>query len=101
MQVHEAQDTHTTTTPASLAPSKKTSDHLTKFEFVRIVGMRILQLNTLGNCVEDPRRVAFRELLEGTNPTVIRRRLPDGTHEDRLVRDLKLGTHLRRICTSA
>ena len=75
-----------------------TTDYLTKFEFTRVLGLRILQLNTQGMCREDPRDIALRELLNGSNPATIRRTLPDGTYEDRAVRDLKLGTLLRRIC---
>ena len=76
----------------------KTTDFLTKFEFTRIVGLRILHLDTQGQCDQDPRATALHELLKGANPAVIRRKLPDGTHEDRRVRDLKLGMVLRRMC---
>ena len=78
----------------------KTTDYLTKFEFTRIVGLRILQLNAKGTCTENPEHVALRELLQGTNPAIIRRKLPDGSHEDRPVRSLKLSDALRRVCTT-
>ena len=58
--------------------------------------MRILQLQSQDLSADDPRLLAHRELLEGTNPTVVRRKLPDGSHEDRYVRDLKLSAVLRR-----
>lgn len=81
-------------------PSKmhKTTDYMTKFEFTRLLGLRILDLNSRGVCDEDPRIVALRELLDGTNTSVVRRKLPDGSHEDRAVRDLKLSTTMRRMC---
>ena len=76
----------------------KTTDYLTKFEFTRVLGLRILQLNKHGVTAEDPHAIALREIRDGTNPAVVRRRLPDGTYEDRAVRELRLDTELRRAC---
>lgn len=78
--------------------SFKTTDYLTKFEFTRVVGMRILQLNAHGALAEHPRQLAIREIMEGLNPTVVRRKLPDGSVEDREVRSLQLSSDLRRMC---
>lgn len=88
-----------TTTDTTDPPTNHvTTDYLTKFEFTRVLGMRILQLKSQDLSADDPRVVALRELLGGTNPAVIRRQLPDGTHEDRPVCELKLGAHVRRLC---
>ena len=76
----------------------KTTDYLTKFEFTRVVGLRILQLQSHGTCSEEPRVVALQELLDGSNAAVVRRRLPDGTTEDRPVASLRLSAVLRRMC---
>lgn len=75
-----------------------TSPLLTKFELARVLGMRILQLTDLGVCADDPKQVALREILAGTNPVIVRRKLPDGRHEDRPVSELRLGADLRRLC---
>lgn len=86
--------------PAAHEPTvaHKTSDQLSKFEFTRLVGLRTLQLTSQGTCDEDPQAAALRELLEGTNPAIVRRKLPDGRHEDRHVRELKLSAVLRHMC---
>jgi DNA-directed RNA polymerase I, II, and III subunit RPABC2 len=74
-----------------------TSDYLTKFEAARIIGMRTLQLSE--ECMQEAglslEEVAIREILEGTNPVIIRRYLPDGSHEDRPLRELKLDQTMR------
>ena len=76
----------------------KTTDYLTKFEFARLVGLRVLQLDTEGTCIECPRAVALREILRGESEAVVRRKLPDGSVEDRPVRGLRLTATLRRTC---
>lgn len=76
----------------------RTSDYLTRFEFARCVGLRILQLTTHGKLPENPETIALREILEGINPAVVRRRLPDGTHEDRAIAELKISRSIREQC---
>lgn len=76
-----------------------TTEYLTKFELTRILGLRQLQLEQANASGEPPRRVALSEVLDGRNLMVIRRRLPDGTTEDRVVSTLKISEHLRRLCT--
>lgn len=78
----------------------QTTDYLTKFEFARVLGLRVLQLSESGTSRERPMDVAMTEIVEGRNEMVVRRRLPDGSHEDRAVRDLLLSTHLKRVCAS-
>ena len=77
----------------------KTTDYLTKFEFTRLVGLRILQLQSQSTCIEDPSCVALREILKATNPAIVRRKLPDGSYEDRPVKELKLSAVIRQMCT--
>ena len=79
----------------------KTTDLLTKFELARVVGMRILQINSIPTSTSNPRVTAMREILEGTNPMVLRRKLPDGSYEDRAVKDLKLSADLFKLCSNA
>lgn len=79
----------------------KTSDYLSKFEFTRLLGLRVLQLTSQGTCDKDPKTVALEELLRGASSAVVRRKLPDGRHEDRAVRELKLGAALRQMCVSS
>ena len=75
-----------------------TTDHLTRYEIAKLLGLRIVQINDKnlpigpGLC---PEAHALREILDGRNPSVIRRYLPDGTHEDRHVSKLRLPDHLR------
>lgn len=79
----------------------KTSPYLTKFEFSRLLGLRMLELtHTTAHCcsTEDPRVVALRELARGESRAVLRRRLPDGTYEERRVCDLLLPADLRAMC---
>ena len=79
-------------------PRWRTTDYLTKFEFTRLVGLRVLQLSSQGTSTEDPQEAALRELMDGANPSVVRRKLPDGRVEDRAVASLKLPEALRRMC---
>ena len=75
----------------------QTTDYLTKFEFARVLGMRVLQLNQSNATREDPYAIAKREIQEGSNPAVIRRRLPNNTFEDRAVKDLKLSADVQKM----
>lgn len=79
----------------------RTTDYLTKFEFARLLGLRMLQLGAEASNAEEPRLVALRELRDGGNPAILRRKLPNGSHEDRAVRDLKLPQTLLRLCREA
>lgn len=75
-----------------------TTDYLTKFEFARVLSLRILQLEETIQENEDPQRKATREILEGKNEFVLRRFISDGTYEDRKVKDLKIGIDIKRMC---
>lgn len=76
----------------------KTTPYLTKFEFARVLSLRVLQLSADVSTSENAYHTAKREILEGSNPAYIRRRLPDGTHEDRRVATLRLPADVRRMC---
>ena len=80
----------------------KTTPYLTKFEFTRLVGMRVLELmHTTSQChTDEPRVIAMRELVNGESRAVLRRRLPDGTYEERKVCELMLPADLRAMCRS-
>ena len=80
-------------------PRHVTTDYLTKFEFTRVLAMRVLQLKAQDLSADDPHACALREILDGANPAIVRRKLPDGRHEDRAVRELLLSTQVRRLCT--
>lgn len=75
-----------------------TTQFLTKFECARLLGMRVLQLSEQRSTQESKQfleEIAIEELLNGTNPTVVRRYLANGTYEDRKVSDLKIDKHMR------
>jgi len=62
-------------------PPRRTSKFLSKYECSRVIGLRMLQLQE-GEGTPHPLKLAIREILERTNPMVIRRHLPDKTYED-------------------
>lgn len=66
---------------------RRTSRFLSKYECSRVIGLRILQLQEREGA-RDPLRVAITEIMEGKNPSIIRRYLPDKTHEDVSVSEL-------------
>ena len=78
-----------------------TSNYMTTFEFAKLVGLRVVHIVDENLDTEEgatPEQQAVREIAEGRNPSVIRRYLPDGTHEDRSASSLKLSFNiLRRI----
>ena len=69
---------------------KITRPVLTKFEYTRLIGERIAQLqqgaepmiDTSNREIKDNREIAELELSEKCMPLIIRRYLPDNTHED-------------------
>ncbi len=70
-------------------PSKRTTTpYMTKYERARILGTRALQIS-MGAPVmveldgeTDPLNIAMKELTEKKIPIIVRRYLPDGSHED-------------------
>ena len=84
--------------PGQMPDAWRTTDYLTKFEFTRLVGLRVLQLSSQGTSTEDPQTVALREILRKENPSVVRRKLPDGRVEDRDVAGLRLPQSIQRMC---
>lgn len=79
-------------------PEHVTTPFLTKFECARLIGMRVLQLSEQRATQESKQlleEVAIKEILEGSNPSVVRRYLANGTHEDRKVSELRIDSHMR------
>lgn len=76
----------------SLVPVR-TSPYLSKYECARVLGLRVLQLQE-GEGDEDPLRKAILEVRERRNPCILRRYLPDGSHEDVAVASLKHDRYL-------
>jgi len=72
----------------------KTSKYLTKYEQVRIIGLRGLQISQGSPILIDPQgetdplRIALLELRSRVINMVIRRPLPDGSFEDIKLNDL-------------
>eukprot|EP00568_Trieres_chinensis_P008710 CAMPEP_0183302506 /NCGR_PEP_ID=MMETSP0160_2-20130417/8260_1 /TAXON_ID=2839 ORGANISM="Odontella Sinensis, Strain Grunow 1884" /NCGR_SAMPLE_ID=MMETSP0160_2 /ASSEMBLY_ACC=CAM_ASM_000250 /LENGTH=155 /DNA_ID=CAMNT_0025465281 /DNA_START=108 /DNA_END=575 /DNA_ORIENTATION=- len=65
-----------------------TTRYLTKYERARVLGTRALQISMNAPVMvdldgeTDPLKIAMKELRERKIPIVIRRYLPDGSHED-------------------
>ena len=73
----------------SVAKSERvTTKYLTKYEKARVLGTRALQISMNAPVMvdldgeTDPLRIAEKELRERKIPIIIRRFLPDGSHED-------------------
>lgn len=71
------------------APAERiTTRYLTKYERARVLGTRALQISMNAPVMvdldgeTDPLRIAQKELRERKIPIIIRRYLPDGSHED-------------------
>ena len=72
-----------------------TSPYLSKYECARVIGLRVLQLQE-EHAVSNPLRTAIQEVLERKNPSIIRRYLPNGTHEDVSISTLHFDRFLLR-----
>lgn len=79
--------------------TRETVPVLTKFEKARIIGVRALQLSQDAPSVltdeeleglDDPVKIATKELESGRLPFALRRHLPNGTYEDWNVSELKV-----------
>lgn len=74
-----------------------TTRYLTKYEKARVLGTRALQISMNAPVMvdldgeTDPLRIAEKELRERKIPIIIRRYLPDGSHEDWSVDELIVG----------
>ncbi|KAL7451602.1 hypothetical protein ACHAWC_003417 [Mediolabrus comicus] len=82
--LHAGSGTH-----QSVAPQERiTTRYLTKYERARVLGTRALQISMNAPVMvdlegeTDPLKIAQKELRERKIPIVIRRYLPDGSHED-------------------
>lgn len=71
------------------APAERiTTKYLTKYERARVLGTRALQISMNAPVMvdldgeTDPLKIAEKELRERKIPIIIRRYLPDGSHED-------------------
>ena len=82
-------------TGMTVAPSQRiTTRYLTKYERARVLGTRALQISMNAPVMvdldgeTDPLKIAEKELRERKIPIIIRRYLPDGSHEDWAVDEL-------------
>lgn len=72
----------------SSQPDRITTRYLTKYERARVLGTRALQISMNAPVMvdldgeTDPLKIAMKELRERKIPIIIRRYLPDGSHED-------------------
>jgi DNA-directed RNA polymerases I, II, and III subunit RPABC2 len=72
----------------STSAERITTKYLTKYERARVLGTRALQISMNAPVMvdldgeTDPLRIAEKELRERKIPIIIRRYLPDGSHED-------------------
>jgi DNA-directed RNA polymerases I, II, and III subunit RPABC2 len=79
---------------ARAAAERITTRYLTKYERARVLGTRALQISMNAPVMvdldgeTDPLKVAEKELRERKIPIIIRRYLPDGSHEDWSVDEL-------------
>eukprot|EP01090_Pellita_catalonica_P018748 TRINITY_DN6154_c0_g1_i1.p1 TRINITY_DN6154_c0_g1~~TRINITY_DN6154_c0_g1_i1.p1 ORF type:complete len:129 (-),score=35.03 TRINITY_DN6154_c0_g1_i1:93-479(-) len=75
---------------------KRTTPYMTKYERARILGTRALQISMNAPIMveleneTDPLEIALKELRERKIPIIIRRYLPDGSHEDWRLDELKI-----------
>lgn len=92
---HVINESDVSTGTAVFGP-KRTCLHLTKYERARVLGTRAMQISMsapiLVDCKgqSDPLVIAELELSQRVIPFIIRRYLPDGSHEDCRLRDLLL-----------
>ena len=81
-------------TNSRAATERFTTRYLTKYERARVLGTRALQISMNAPVMvdldgeTDPLRIAEKELRERKIPIIIRRYLPDGSHEDWGVNEL-------------
>ena len=80
--------------PGTSAAQRITTKYLTKYEKARVLGTRALQISMNAPVMvdldgeTDPLKIAEKELRERKIPIIIRRYLPDGSHEDWAVDEL-------------
>jgi len=80
--------------PGTPAAQRITTKYLTKYEKARVLGTRALQISMNAPVMvdldgeTDPLKIAEKELRERKIPIIIRRYLPDGSHEDWAVDEL-------------
>ena len=74
--------------PGGGSAERVTTRYLTKYERARVLGTRALQISMNAPVMvdldgeTDPLKIAMKELRERKIPIIIRRYLPDGSHED-------------------
>uniref|UniRef100_A0A7S2E4M0 Uncharacterized protein n=1 Tax=Helicotheca tamesis TaxID=374047 RepID=A0A7S2E4M0_9STRA len=74
--------------PGGSRAERVTTKYLTKYERARVLGTRALQISMNAPVMvdldgeTDPLKIAMKELRERKIPIIIRRYLPDGSHED-------------------
>ena len=86
----ENDDVRSAASAADSQPAKRvTSQYMTKYERARVLGVRAMQISRNAPILvevdpndTDPMHIAEKELMERKLPFLIRRYLPDGSHED-------------------
>ena len=88
-EVEDSQIIQDMTAAGGTAPQERiTTKYLTKYERARVLGTRALQISMNAPVMvdldgeTDPLKIAEKELRERKIPIIIRRYLPDGSHED-------------------
>ena len=88
-------ETEASAIPSSASGQERiTTRYLTKYERARVLGTRALQISMNAPVMvdldgeTDPLKIAEKELRERKIPIIIRRYLPDGSHEDWAVDEL-------------
>lgn len=75
---------------------KRTNPYMTRFEFTKLVATRVVQLQAGAPCTIDRKPgmslsdIAEAEVRARTAPLIVRRLLPDGSHEEWRLTDLHM-----------
>jgi DNA-directed RNA polymerase I, II, and III subunit RPABC2 len=84
----EGNDGSIVVSTGTASAERVTTRYLTKYERARVLGTRALQISMNAPVMvdldgeTDPLRIAEKELRERKIPIIVRRYLPDGSHED-------------------
>jgi DNA-directed RNA polymerase I, II, and III subunit RPABC2 len=84
----EGVDGNMVVSTGTASTERVTTRYLTKYERARVLGTRALQISMNAPVMvdldgeTDPLRIAEKELRERKIPIIVRRYLPDGSHED-------------------
>ena len=94
IELIDAKDAAAAAAAATNLDDRRTTRYMSKYERARILGTRALQISMNAPVMvdieglTDPLAIAEKELEKGLIPIIVRRFLPDGTHEDWSIREL-------------